>query len=275
MKLIAVGDNVTDTYIDDKLYYPGGNCVNVAVDAKKAGAEDADYMGIFGNDDRATQIQLALAAEGVAQVRCRRVYAPSAAPRVVIAEDGDRQFQAGPHDSAQHLFKLRLTEADYQEIAQYDVLHTSIYSNIEADLPTLAQHVKVAFDFSDCRDEAYLSETLPLVDLAFFSGSALSDTQAEAKAAHWLADGPSVVVITRGGKPALIQTADARVYQEPEPVDIVDTMGAGDSFIAGFLVAYADGQSLQDCGIKAAASAKATCQLPGGFGHGHPFEAEE
>ena len=35
MKLIAVGDNVTDCYLDEGIYYPGGNAVNVAVDCKK------------------------------------------------------------------------------------------------------------------------------------------------------------------------------------------------------------------------------------------------
>ena len=32
MKLIAVGDNVTDCYLDEGIYYPGGNAVkNIAV----------------------------------------------------------------------------------------------------------------------------------------------------------------------------------------------------------------------------------------------------
>lgn len=35
MKLIAVGDNVTDCYLDEGIYYPGGNAVNVAVDCKE------------------------------------------------------------------------------------------------------------------------------------------------------------------------------------------------------------------------------------------------
>ena len=31
MKLIAIGDNVTDCYMDEGVYFPGGNAVNVAV----------------------------------------------------------------------------------------------------------------------------------------------------------------------------------------------------------------------------------------------------
>lgn len=57
MKLIAVGDNVTDCYLDEGIYYPGGNAVNVAVDCKRDGAEKVNYIGVFGNDDRADYIR--------------------------------------------------------------------------------------------------------------------------------------------------------------------------------------------------------------------------
>ena len=32
MRMIAVGDNVVDCYLDQRVYYPGGNAVNVAVE---------------------------------------------------------------------------------------------------------------------------------------------------------------------------------------------------------------------------------------------------
>ena len=48
MKLIAVGDNVTDCYMDEGVYFPGGNAVNVAVNCRKNGAERVEYIGIFG-----------------------------------------------------------------------------------------------------------------------------------------------------------------------------------------------------------------------------------
>nr|WP_276282970.1 hypothetical protein [Virgibacillus indicus] len=35
MKLIAVGDNVVDSYLDKKTIYPGGNALNVSVLCKQ------------------------------------------------------------------------------------------------------------------------------------------------------------------------------------------------------------------------------------------------
>ena len=81
MKLIAVGDNVTDCYMDEGVYFPGGNAVNVAVNCRKNGAEQVEYIGIFGDDENAQWIRACLAEEGVGFSRSRRVYAPSARPR--------------------------------------------------------------------------------------------------------------------------------------------------------------------------------------------------
>jgi fructokinase len=54
-------------------------------------------------------------------------------------------------------------------------------------------------------------------------------------AADWLARGPSLVVITRGVQGATAYRRSGRLTQPAEPVQVVDTVGAGDSFMAGLL----------------------------------------
>ena len=102
MELLAIGDNVTDCYMDEGVYFPGGNAVNVAVNCKKNGAEKVNYIGVFGDDERADYIKQCLTEEGVTYDRSRKVYAHSAQPRVYL-KDGDRVFAAGVRDSCQHL----------------------------------------------------------------------------------------------------------------------------------------------------------------------------
>ena len=41
MKLLSVGDNVIDYYVNTGEMYPGGNAVNVAVHASKIGVDAA------------------------------------------------------------------------------------------------------------------------------------------------------------------------------------------------------------------------------------------
>ncbi|MGD6751268.1 carbohydrate kinase family protein [Streptomyces sp. BH105] len=53
---------------------------------------------------------------------------------------------------------------------------------------------------------------------------------------EWLAAGPAAVVITRGGEGLTVLTRDGRTYSVPgERVDVVDTIGAGDTVNAALL----------------------------------------
>lgn len=77
-----------------------------------------------------------------------------------------------------------------------------------------------------------------------FPGQAL-----DALATAWLAQGPRLVVITRGGAGALAFTASAQVQAAPMPVEVVDTVGAGDTFEAALLTWLAEHDRLSIDGL--------------------------
>ena len=56
------------------------------------------------------------------------------------------------------------------------------------------------------------------------------------------------------------------------PVEAIDTMGAGDSFIAGFLTRRILGDGMEDALRFAATAAANTCKFHGGFGYPHPLD---
>ena len=57
----------------------------------------------------------------------------------------------------------------------------------------------------------------------------------EEVAREWLASGPAVVIVTRGGAGVYAVSAGLEVRRPAKPVDLVDTVGAGDSFTSGLL----------------------------------------
>jgi fructokinase len=61
------------------------------------------------------------------------------------------------------------------------------------------------------------------------------DRQDEDVARDWLGRGPALVIITRGGKGVYAVTADLELHRPATPIDLVDTVGAGDSFTSGLL----------------------------------------
>ncbi|MDP9397277.1 MAG: carbohydrate kinase [Actinomycetota bacterium] len=57
----------------------------------------------------------------------------------------------------------------------------------------------------------------------------------EEVARRWLALGPALVVVTRGGDGAYARTQGYELRRPAVPVEVVDTVGAGDAFTAGLL----------------------------------------
>lgn len=92
---------------------------------------------------------------------------------------------------------------------------------------------------------------------------------------RWLALGARIAIVTRGAKGALALTQDA-MAERPAPAAVVaDTVGAGDTFSAGFLAAMAedgvlgrqahavDGEALDRWLGLGVAAATLTCTRPG------------
>lgn len=73
----------------------------------------------------------------------------------------------------------------------------------------------------------------------------------EEAAAHWLARGAALVLITRGAKGASAYTASGSLHAAAPRVAVVDTVGAGDCFHAGFLAALDRLGALSRNGIEA------------------------
>jgi fructokinase len=66
------------------------------------------------------------------------------------------------------------------------------------------------------------------------------DLTAEEVAASWLSHGPALVVITRGGEGAVAAgSTGERLHRPGVPVDVIDTVGAGDSFMSALLAGLA------------------------------------
>lgn len=272
MQLIAVGDNVVDCYLDQGLMYPGGNAVNVAVNCARNGARRVEYLGIFGDDPAAEHLRACLAAEGVAVGRSRRVHAPSGQPQVKLGPGGDRLFVGSVRGTAQDLFRLHLIQADLDHIAGFDCCHTSCYSGLEPELRRIAERCPVSFDFSDEGSEDYVAAVAPHLRFAFFSGSGRSPEAREDLIRRCHAAGVEIVGITLGSEGALFSRNGARFLQPVKPApSLVDTMGAGDSFIAGFLTRFFESEDMAAALDYAAERAALTCGFHGAFGHPLPM----
>jgi fructokinase len=83
----------------------------------------------------------------------------------------------------------------------------------------------------------------------------LPDEEPAAVARRWAQTGPALVVVTLGGAGAVAATPSGVVVDRPTPpVDVVDTVGAGDAFTSGLLGWLADRGALGSAGRTALAA---------------------
>ncbi len=272
MRLLAIGDNVVDFYQDQGIIYPGGNALNVAVLAKRYGLTHSSYMGILGSDTSAAHVKHVLEQEQIDTTRIRQAFGPNGEAVVSLNEEGDRIFVRSNKGGVQALLGINLNSDDESYIASHDLLHTSVYSRLEHHLPELSQKIPVSFDFSTRRDSAYLEQVCPYLTYAFFSGSDLSKEQCFELSETALEYGTKVIGITRGSQGALFFDQERAYEQSVIQTEVIDTLGAGDSFIAMFLTQYHQHQRMEEALQRAAEAAAETCKVYGAFGYGVPKE---
>jgi sugar/nucleoside kinase (ribokinase family) len=92
----------------------------------------------------------------------------------------------------------------------------------------------------------------------------IARTEDLSHALNLLAELSKVVVVKRGSGPAICRSGDEQWTLAPPPVEIVDDIGAGDTFDAGFIHAYLLGAKLEDCLAFANIAAAYSVTKPGG-----------
>jgi 6-phosphofructokinase 2 len=75
--------------------------------------------------------------------------------------------------------------------------------------------------------------------------------------------GIKMVLVSRGKSGLLLSMDDKKIKAAAPPVDVESTVGAGDSTVAGFILAHSRGLDIIECLRMACAAGTATAQTPG------------
>lgn len=279
VRVLGFGDNVVDRYEHCKIYYPGGNCLNFAVYAKQLNVEQAAYMGYFGDDEEGSYVKNVLNNLGVDISFAKQIPGENGRARVTI-EDGDRKFLGSNNGGVRRTTPYNLGAEELMYMKNFDVVHSGNYSFTEKNLPIMRKAgVKISFDFSDDSKKEYYEKVAPNVNYAFCS---MSGTEEEIKThLKWVKSlGPDLVMASCGADGCIMYDGNTFYRQKAIPIDtVVDTMGAGDSLIASFIVAYlsrikssvAKKEAIVESLKDATAFAAKTCGISGSFGYGKKY----
>jgi sugar/nucleoside kinase (ribokinase family) len=213
MRVLGFGDNIVDRFVDRGIDYPGGNSVNVAVYARRLGVEAA-YLGVFGDDDLGCFLRESIAAQDVAMDHCV-VRAGESGLSTLRVDDGDRVFLGWNGGGVTVREPLRLDPELIAYVSRFDLVHSSVYSRSESELPRLAAAGPlVMFDLSsedDYRTPSYLDRVCPYADLVLLSCSHLDEAATHALLAEAVDRGAGMALATRGVDGAIARTDRCRV----------------------------------------------------------------
>ena len=279
-KVLGFGDNVVDLYEHSHMMYPGGNCVNLCAYSKIFGAERIAYMGYFGSDEIAEFVISVLNEMEIETVKCKQLVGENGWSKCTLI-DGDRTFGDYNEGGVRGKNPYILDRFDLEYMKQFDFVHTGNYCYTESQLKVMKEAgIRISFDFSDDCTNEYYEKYAPFITYAFCSFDGDDDAAKEhLKFIHSL--GPEIAYLTRGSKGCIMYDGEQFYVQQATMIEnVVDTMGAGDSFLTVFMNCYIDQQKKgirkQEAITLALAEASKfaahVCTLNGAFGYGKPYE---
>lgn len=282
MRVIGVGDNVFDAYLNLGIAYPGGNAVNCAVNAARLGA-DSSYCGALADDSWGEVMRASLRSESVDISLCSLAEKGTTKLVKETREGNERAFLGVDTGCAWTSFPKLGTEA-VADIKEADAVFAGCNGKVESQLPLFDGHGGIlSFDFGEkakYRTEEYFGEVLPHIDLAQFSMQGASDSELrEFLDRQQFAERNIAVLITRGALAPVFSFRGKDVHGESaEASGAVDTMGAGDAFVTALVLdlccrgwrhgeAPGTDDEIHDALIRAGEHAACMCGLEGAFGH--------
>jgi sugar/nucleoside kinase (ribokinase family) len=266
----------------------GSSSAITACGAAKLGLRVA-FVGVVGSDPFGRWMLEALATRGVDVASCRVDPSLPTGASVILARPDDRAILTSTGTMA------ALTADDLPDglLARASHLHVGslfLQDRLRADLPGVlwrARALELTTSFDPGWDPAEtwdggLGPILELTDVAMPNrkeGRRIAGIEDDLGAAQALAaQGPNVAMKLgpEGGLVVERDAAAAAARVDAPEVEVVDAIGAGDAFDAGFLTGWLDGRPPEDCLRLAVACGSLSVRAVGGTeGQPERHEAEE
>jgi fructoselysine 6-kinase len=260
LRFAAVGDNCIDRFsppVGQSLV--GGNAVNVAVQLARLG-HMSFYFGAIGADSDGARTRDILQENNVRTDYLRERPGITAYTDIDVLASGDRVMTFEDFGVCAGYVP---SPAEVEILKSMNHVHIGWMDDGGAVKRLLsAAGVSVSQDVSVNADPA--NRALDGLSIAFGSAGE-DDDLSERMINEFLEQGVGLAVITRGAKGSRASDGRNHAATGVRSVEVVDTTGAGDSFIAGFLAARIAGLAMEACLEVGRDCAALTCGHVGGF----------
>lgn len=241
MKIAVIGDNCIDLYEESGLYYETGNVVDTGASLIHLGHEVA-IITTIGTDDYSTKMESFLESYGFDTSHVTKVEGKCAI--TYMSMEGNERVH-GEYDEGV-LENIKFTQADIEFAAKHHLVHSALWGKAENILTNVKElgTSLISFDYADRLDHEIIDKTIEVVDYGFFSYHGVRDEEIEMYLKDKVNRGLKVAIATMGENGSLAYDGQQFYQYGIVESEVVNTVGAGDSFIAGFLSGIINGNDI-------------------------------
>jgi sugar/nucleoside kinase (ribokinase family) len=245
-----IGDLTVDKYPTLHKTHLGGASLNSAIWALRAGAERASVIAAVGNDDAGKLYFDKMHEEHIDSTGVMVLPGKTSAIEIFIdPKSGERKYGAW-HAGVLEQYHLR--EKEYDFLRLHKAASLTVYGKTKhllSELSLWSEAVKmkpflvVNFDDLSQFDHSLniVKNNLNGIDAGFFGLDKEEDKKRIQELRKLAKDTGKLMVVTLGKSGAIAFDGNTK-YEAParhiNPAAIKDTTGAGDAFLAGFIVQY-------------------------------------
>ena len=255
---------------------PSGKGVNVAYAAKKLG-EDA-HLVLFGTKE-ADPVQKRMESLGITSEKLGvfdsiRVNTKLNNMHDNVVTEINEKGAPVTHEQIEEIIKMSVEAAKKSDFfvltgSMPKGCESALYGEIMAKIKLTAPECKLVLDAEGEVFKKALAQNPYIIkpnkyEIEMYCGKKLETNEALAAEGMKLhKGGAEYVIISLGGDGALICCAEGAFAAKPPKIDVLNTVGAGDSMLASTILAVKNGDSAPDILKKAiaAGSSAATCSM--------------
>ena len=252
-KLPGRGETVSSA---EPAWFPGGKGANQAVAAARMGG-NVSMFGAIGADEPGQMCLSALKQSGVNVDAVVTVSSPTSTALVMVEHSGENQIVVADGANQHASFNAAQISTADAVIVQFEIPESVIVEVGKAAKGIFCVNAAPVRELSD--------ELASLIDVLIVN---------EHEYAQLGEPKSGLVIVTAGAKEVVAyQNGEVVAKSQPPKVEALDTVGAGDTFVGAFVVAYASGKTIPDAlDLACAASALSTLKL--GAQSGMPTASE-
>lgn len=253
-KILCYGEMLWDVFPDGAV--PGGAPMNVAIGLKKLGS-DAFIFSSCGNDKLGESLLEYLCENRLSTEFIQQSNYPTGVVNVHLSETKDAQYEIVFPSAWDYIHQAyKIPEFDVLVYGSLSCRNKTSYETLLSLLNTAA--IKV-FDVNfrpPFVDQAIVEQLLMRSDLVKMNHEELFQISAwsglDSVDLEVAADlvfkkyALKILCITRGAEGAFLKMADEELYQSGFKVKTIDTVGAGDAFLSGFIHYFTGNKLLKE-----------------------------